>query len=159
MVAIGIKLVQLCEIQRLHHDLVTYSSRSKRIGQPLPVATVADSVIDVRYPAGQSRKGSRPLKHADIAIDPGGSDIAVMARPPQQADHAVIHLDSDQAIVLFELLSQRFATDLDRAMSPEENVLSAMLGQLEKQLVAPFRVDYADLLSTARHRLAVQIAD
>jgi hypothetical protein len=73
-----------------------------------------------------------------------------MPRDAQQTDHAVIHLDEDRAIVLFEYPSERPSDDEATA---ECAVLNFVLGQLEKQLVAPFREDYADLLSAARTRL------
>jgi len=65
-----------------------------------------------------------------------------------------ISLPADEALVLFEFLS-RFAES--RALTivdqTEEKVLSKLLGPLEKQLVAPFRHDYLELLKQARNRL------
>jgi hypothetical protein len=78
---------------------------------------------------------------------------------PQETDRAVIVLDDDHAIVLFEFLSEKASTEEAPEISAETVVLNAMLGQLEKQLVAPFREDYADQLSNARNRLASNAGD
>lgn len=76
-------------------------------------------------------------------------------------DDAQVHLSSDEAIVLFELLS-RWLEDDDAARpgsdcfaSPAEcAVLCGVLATLETQLVAPFRDDYSETLEKARERLA-----
>jgi hypothetical protein len=75
-------------------------------------------------------------------------------------DSAVINLDSNEAIVLFELLS-RWA-DKDQH-SPDEKcfqagaeggVLLGVLASLEKQLAAPFLPNYDEILQEARTALA-----
>ncbi len=71
----------------------------------------------------------------------------------EATDRAVIDLDADHAIVLFEFLSERADTEQVFAATAEGQVLNSVLGQLERQLVAPFRADYADQLSAARSRL------
>ena len=77
------------------------------------------------------------------------------------AHQAQIHLSSDEAIVLFELLSRW--TDDKGAATPgrgcfesraECAVLHGILAHLEKQLVAPFREDYPETVDGARARLA-----
>lgn len=76
-----------------------------------------------------------------------------------EADRAVILLDEDQAIILFELLSERVLTAEMHERSAEIAVLNVMLGQLEKQLLAPFSEDYAGQLSAARNRLVSNAED
>jgi hypothetical protein len=77
------------------------------------------------------------------------------------ADRAQVPLSQDEAIVLFELLSRWFEDDdaarpgVDSFESPAEcAVLAGVLASLEKQLVAPFRDDYAKTVEAARERLA-----
>ncbi|MEZ0242445.1 MAG: hypothetical protein ACAH11_03660 [Sphingomonas sp.] len=70
---------------------------------------------------------------------------------------ATIALDADHALVLFDLLARW----IDEGETPpasfespaEYGVLDALFGQLESQLAAPFRHDYAALLDAARARL------
>ncbi|TCR65671.1 hypothetical protein EV560_105434 [Bosea sp. BK604] len=77
-----------------------------------------------------------------------------MPNRPHNADHAVIHLDGDQAVLLFEYLWESLSGDgRPVEQTAEVAVLNHVLCQLEEQLVAPFRDDYADLLSSARARL------
>ena len=78
-----------------------------------------------------------------------------MHTPAAPADFAVIHLNEDQAIVLFELLATMPDSGQSAEPTAEASVFDDMLAQLEKQLVAPFREDYGDRLATARHRLAL----
>ena len=63
-------------------------------------------------------------------------------------------LTADEALVLFDLLSRYCDTDVlaveDQA---EQRALWNLLGLFEKQLVEPFRLDYGELLATARERL------
>lgn len=75
-------------------------------------------------------------------------------------DTAQIQLAPDESIVLFELLS-RWCED-SKASTPEAScfestaegaVLHGLLADLEKQLIAPFKADYDDLLDRARDRL------
>jgi hypothetical protein len=76
-----------------------------------------------------------------------------------------LDLTSDQALVLFELLSRLQETGhiqlspIDEAEcvelehAAEGEVLSAMLAKLERELVEPFRPDYGELLEQARARM------
>lgn len=60
-------------------------------------------------------------------------------------------LESDEALVLFELLSSR--KDLAEQLKlepPERNVLWALEAALEKELVPPLRADYEAQLDAAR---------
>jgi hypothetical protein len=68
--------------------------------------------------------------------------------------NVAVELDSDAALVLFELLASRddFAERLSLE-APERNALWALHGALEKQLVTPFAPDYATQLSAARASL------
>lgn len=79
------------------------------------------------------------------------------------ADQGEIRLAPDEAIVLFDLLS-RWIDGKDAATAPPSDcfqspaecvVLHSLLAGLEKQLVAPFRADYADAVEQARARLAL----
>jgi hypothetical protein len=66
-----------------------------------------------------------------------------------------VMLDADEALVLFEFLS-RWSNDgkpLEVADAGEATALDAILAQLEKQLVDPFRADYAERLQKARAEL------
>jgi hypothetical protein len=71
---------------------------------------------------------------------------------------ASINLSSDEALVLFEWLSER-ATGIDlydekdRPICAEELVLNRIRGQLEKALIEPFDPAYRELLSAARQRI------
>ncbi len=65
-----------------------------------------------------------------------------------------IELADDEALVLFELLSSR---TLENGVEvPERNALWALEGLLEKQLVAPFSDQYAELLRQARASLVTR---
>lgn len=70
-----------------------------------------------------------------------------------EAGLAVIHLGADEAIILFEYLSEWLSDTRPAVRTAEIAVLDHVLGQLEKQLVAPFADDYGDLLAAARARL------
>ncbi|MGN7803433.1 hypothetical protein ACTJKE_11955 [Ensifer sp. 22521] len=75
-------------------------------------------------------------------------------------DSAEIRLSPDEALVLFDLLS-RWCEENDAPTPGAEcfestaecAVLHGLLADLEKQLVAPFRADYADVVNEARLRL------
>ena len=68
-----------------------------------------------------------------------------------------IELSDEQALVLFDLLfeygSQGEGRELKIRNAAERNALWALSAQLEKQLVAPFTPEYANLLSAARERV------
>jgi hypothetical protein len=79
-----------------------------------------------------------------------------------KTDTAKIKLSADEALVLFELLSRW--SDSSDAPTPDATcfestaegaVLNMVLCDLEKQLVAPFRQEYEELLSAARTRLEI----
>jgi len=72
-----------------------------------------------------------------------------------QSDEADIHLSEDEALVLFELLSTWLEPDGTTPTSDQAELaaMNAVLGQLERQLVAPFRADYAQRVNDARTRL------
>ena len=77
------------------------------------------------------------------------------------ADQVQVSLAPEEALVLFDLLS-RWTDDKDAATpssdcfeSPAEcAVLHNVLATLEKRLAAPFRADYAELVESARARMA-----
>lgn len=71
---------------------------------------------------------------------------------------ANITLSSDEALVLFEWLTERAATitlydENDRPICAEEFVLNGIQGQLEKALTEPFAPNYRELLAAARQRV------
>jgi hypothetical protein len=62
-----------------------------------------------------------------------------------------VELESDEALVLFELLASR--KDLAERLGlqpPERNVLWALEVALEKMLLPPFQADYGAQLEAAR---------
>jgi hypothetical protein len=68
-----------------------------------------------------------------------------------------IELSSDEALVLFDLLAH-YGSEGDGRMlairnAAERNALWALEAALEKNLVAPFEKDYAELLAAARARV------
>lgn len=71
----------------------------------------------------------------------------------EKRERFVLELSSEEALVLFEWLARTADEDalestfVDKA---EELVLWTIEGQLEKELVAPFRTDYDRLLQAAR---------
>lgn len=69
-------------------------------------------------------------------------------------DSVRLELTADEALVLFEFLSQYSDSNIlaieDQA---EQRALWNLLCLLEKQLVEPFRPDYSQLLQQARDRL------
>lgn len=69
----------------------------------------------------------------------------------------IIELSEEAALVLFELLHEYGSQDDGRTLkvthAAERNALWALTAQLEKRLVAPFKSDYAELLSAARARV------
>ncbi|SCB39596.1 hypothetical protein [Rhizobium multihospitium] len=76
-------------------------------------------------------------------------------------DIAEIRLDAKEAVVLFELLSRwsdpkaTHTPDKLCFESPAEcAVLNGLLGDLEKQLAAPFKPEYRQILADARSFLA-----
>lgn len=68
-----------------------------------------------------------------------------------------IELNDDEALVLFDLLADYGDTGDERVLAvrhaAERNVLWALLGSLEKALVAPFQPDYPQQLQRARQRI------
>lgn len=80
--------------------------------------------------------------------------------PDSHHDDAEIHLSPNEAIVLFELLSRWCdpkTTHTPSSMCFESTaecaVLHGLLADLEKQLVAPFKDDYTQIVEDARSRL------
>jgi hypothetical protein len=72
----------------------------------------------------------------------------------------VIELTDDEALVLSALLAEYGTRDDGRTLAiahaAERNALWALEAALEKQLVAPLRSDYAELLLAARRRVEEQ---
>ena len=65
-----------------------------------------------------------------------------------------LHLDSDAALVLFELLASRKDAIWTSGLNVAEiHALNLLEGALEKQLSAPFAPDYKVLLENAKRSL------
>lgn len=85
-----------------------------------------------------------------------------MEQDPTKDDDVVeICLDAKEAVVLFELLSRW--SDPKGTHTPDETcfespaecaVLNGLLGDIEKQLTAPFKPEYRQILADARSLLA-----
>lgn len=71
-----------------------------------------------------------------------------------------IEITDDEALVLFDLLFEYGTKDEGRQLhirhAAERNALWALEAQLEKQLIAPFRPEYEELLDRARSRVEEQ---
>ena len=71
-----------------------------------------------------------------------------------------IQLSEEEALVLFDLLSDYGEGDNERALAvrhaAERNALWVLLASLEKTLVAPFQSDYDDHLRAAREQVEKQ---
>jgi hypothetical protein len=86
-------------------------------------------------------------------------DIAGIAERAYELSMTVsISLSSDEALVLFEWLSERESSvrlfdENDRPICAEEFVLNRILGQLEKSLGEPFDPNFLPLLAAARQRI------
>lgn len=87
-----------------------------------------------------------------------------MSSSPYSEDAPSVRITPDEALVLFELLT-RWSDDNGEGDTPsadcfqttaEPAVLSRLLGSLERQLVTPFRADYAERLRDARQRLSFE---
>lgn len=79
---------------------------------------------------------------ADFAVWWSGKPLRQATRLIKATDQAVIPLDADHAIVLFEFLSEKARMDKTPSATAESVVLDAILVQLGHQLVAPFHADY-----------------
>ncbi|WP_332022075.1 hypothetical protein [Kaistella sp.] len=73
----------------------------------------------------------------------------------KQTDEITIKLDKDEAIVLFEFLSRINDKELKEIFEDqaEQKALWILEGQLEKQLVEPFKPEYKDIVKEARNKL------
>jgi hypothetical protein len=85
-----------------------------------------------------------------------------MTEPPFVEESVTISLTGSEALVLFECLSRHFDDDRTaEALVPlsflhvaESRVLGwTIFPELERQLVAPFRADYDDVLQRAREEV------
>lgn len=77
--------------------------------------------------------------------------------PSPSEDNAEIRLDSNEAIVLLALLSRwcdQKTVHSPSSMCFECAALLDLLAKLERQLVAPFKRDYDEILKHARSHLA-----
>ena len=84
-----------------------------------------------------------------------------MTIPYEETEEIAVRLSSEEAVVLFELLS-RWCNDNNRPTPDgacfedrsECAVLHGVLSALETQLVAPLRSDYRQIVSRSRELLA-----
>jgi hypothetical protein len=70
-----------------------------------------------------------------------------------QTDSVSISLTSDEALVLFEWLTQLNKAEGEFADQAEQRVLWDLQAQLESSLAAPLRPDYNAVLAAARDRI------
>ena len=71
-----------------------------------------------------------------------------------------IHLDKDEALVLFSLLADFYEQKcLEVPSAAERLALVRLHGALEKALVEPFQPDYLALLADAKTSLIAQFGD
>ncbi len=64
-------------------------------------------------------------------------------------------ITKDEALVLFEFLARLNQTKRSNIFDDqsEQKILWIIEGQLEKQLVEPFRPDYKDIIKEARNKI------
>lgn len=67
----------------------------------------------------------------------------------------IIKLDKDEALVLFDFLSRVNNKDLKEIFEDQAELKTLWIleGQLEKQLVEPFKPGYTDIIRDARNRI------
>ena len=73
----------------------------------------------------------------------------------KQTDEITIKLDKDEALVLFDFLSRINDKELKEIFEDqaEQKALWILEGQLEKQLVEPFKPEYKDIVREARNKI------
>lgn len=73
----------------------------------------------------------------------------------KQTDEILIKLDKDEALVLFEFLSRLNNKEIKEIFEDqaEQKTLWILEGQLEKQLVEPFKPEYKDIIKEARNKI------
>lgn len=73
----------------------------------------------------------------------------------KQIDEIIIKLDKDEALVLFEFLLRLNNKGINEIFDDqaEQKTLWILEGQLEKQLVEPFKPEYKDIIKEARNRI------
>ena len=73
----------------------------------------------------------------------------------KQTDEITIKLNEDEALVLFEFLSRINEKELKEIFEDqaEQKALWVLEGQLEKQLVEPFKPEYKDIVREARNKI------
>lgn len=72
-----------------------------------------------------------------------------------EKDEIKIVLNKEEALVLFDFLSRLNESDRNEIFEDqaEQKTLWILEGQLEKQLVEPFRPDYKDIINEARNKI------
>lgn len=73
----------------------------------------------------------------------------------KQTDEITINLGKDEALILFDFLSRINDKELKEIFEDqaEQKTLWVLEGQLEKQLVEPFKPNYKDLIREARNKI------
>lgn len=71
------------------------------------------------------------------------------------SEEIIIKLDKDEALVLFDFLSRVNNKDLKEIFEDQAELKTLWIleGQLEKQLVEPFKPEYTDIIRDARNRI------
>lgn len=73
----------------------------------------------------------------------------------KKSDETTIKLNKDEALVLFEFLSRINDKELKEIFEDqaEQKILWILEGQLQKQLVEPFKPNYNDIIREARNKI------
>lgn len=71
------------------------------------------------------------------------------------SEEIIIKLDKDEALVLFDFLSRVNNKDLKEIFEDQAELKTLWIleGQLEKQLVEPFKPEYTEIIRDARNKI------
>jgi len=71
------------------------------------------------------------------------------------SDEIIIKLDIDEALVLYEFLSRINKKELKEIFEDQAELKTLWIleGQLEKQLVEPFKLEYTEIIRDARNKI------
>lgn len=71
------------------------------------------------------------------------------------SDEIIIKLDIDEALVLYEFLSRINKKELKEIFEDQAELKTLWIleGQLEKQLVEPFKPEYTEIIRDARNKI------
>lgn len=71
------------------------------------------------------------------------------------SDEIIIKLDIDEALVLYDFLSRINKKELKEIFEDQAELKTLWIleGQLEKQLVEPFKAEYTEIIRDARNKI------